>query len=137
MGSISNKRRIILSYKKAMEFIEKKHIEEKSQKIAEFETYIKKFSKLTPKVFIKYDRIAYEKNGLRITIDENLVSTDCNTGQVYKILNKDEYILEIKSFGGIPLWLMSVLSQNKIYRSSFSKYGNSILEKLKNRGKYA
>jgi hypothetical protein len=31
--------------------------------------------------------------------------------------------MEIKCSGGIPLWMTEVLSKEKIYKTSFSKYG--------------
>ena len=31
--------------------------------------------------------------------------------------------MELKCSGGIPLWMTKVLSQEKIYKTSFSKYG--------------
>jgi len=34
-------------------------------------------------------------------------------------------LMEIKSSGGIPLWLTQVLSEEKIYKTSFSKYGTA------------
>ena len=33
-------------------------------------------------------------------------------------------LMEIKCSGGIPLWLTRILSQEQIYKTSFSKYGN-------------
>lgn len=31
--------------------------------------------------------------------------------------------MEIKTSGGIPLWMTAFLSENKIFKTSFSKYG--------------
>ena len=33
--------------------------------------------------------------------------------------------MEIKCSGGIPLWMTQVLSREKIFKSSFSKYGTA------------
>ncbi len=33
--------------------------------------------------------------------------------------------MEIKTSGGIPLWMTHVLAQEKIYKTSFSKYGTA------------
>ena len=35
----------------------------------------------------------------------------------------DGYIMEIKTFNGIPLWLNKVLSKLNIYPTSYSKVG--------------
>ena len=37
-------------------------------------------------------------------------------------------LMEIKCSGGIPLWMVKVLSENKIYKTSFSKYGTAYKE---------
>ena len=31
--------------------------------------------------------------------------------------------MEVKTSGGIPLWMSRVLTQNHLYKTSFSKYG--------------
>ena len=33
--------------------------------------------------------------------------------------------MEIKCSGGIPLWMVDVLSEEHIYKTSFSKYGTA------------
>ena len=33
--------------------------------------------------------------------------------------------MEIKQGGGMPFWLVNVLSENQIYPRSFSKYGTA------------
>ena len=43
--------------------------------------------------------------------------------------------MEIKTSGGIPLWMSRVLTQQKLYKTSFSKYGTAY-EKLICRKKY-
>ena len=85
---------------------------------------------LEPKIMIIYDRTSYEElNGdIRLTIDEspryrtydlNLhTSMDGNL-----LLEPGSAILEIKVQQNMPLWLTSILSENKIYKSSFSKVG--------------
>ena len=85
---------------------------------------------LEPKIMIIYDRTSYEElNGdIRLTIDEspryrtydlNLhTSMDGNL-----LLEPGSAILEIKVQQNMPLWLSSILSENKIYKSSFSKVG--------------
>ena len=32
---------------------------------------------------------------------------------------------ELKTMGGIPLWMTKVLSENRIYRAPFNKYGDA------------
>ena len=66
--------------------------------------------------------------GLRITFDtdlryrlEDLVFEKPNTGT--SILPPGQIIMEIKTPGGMPLWLTRTLSAHKVYPTSFSKYG--------------
>ena len=42
-----------------------------------------------------------------------------------ELLPKGTVLMEIKCSGGIPLWMTHVLSGEKIYRISFSKYGTA------------
>lgn len=42
-----------------------------------------------------------------------------------EILPADESIMEIKCSGALPLWLVRILSENRIYKTSFSKYGTA------------
>lgn len=34
-------------------------------------------------------------------------------------------LMEIKTSGGIPLWMTNVLTRQHIYKTSFSKYGSA------------
>lgn len=69
---------------------------------------------------------------LRLTFDDRLEYFDChNTGGALgtcgwqPIIDADESILEIKSAGPYPPWLVQALSANAIYPASFTKYGNA------------
>ena len=86
---------------------------------------------LMPAAYIGYDREAYagtEDPNLRLTFDTNLRgrywSTDLMQGRdgMY-ILPRDTILMEIKIPGAAPLWLSRLLSENRIFSSSFSKYG--------------
>lgn len=84
-----------------------------------------------PKVFLCYDRIALfgrEDPDLRITFDTNLLwrETDlslCAGAYGTRILPEDQVLMEIKVPSAIPLWLAHALSQQQLYRTSFSKIG--------------
>ena len=41
------------------------------------------------------------------------------------ILDEGLVLMEIKCSGGIPLWMTEVLSKERIYKTSFSKYGTA------------
>ncbi len=84
-----------------------------------------------PKVFIGYDRIALagkENQELRITFDRNIrwradALNLCDGDRGKPVLSKGEIVMEIKIPQAAPLWLAHILSENRIYPLSFSKYG--------------
>lgn len=41
------------------------------------------------------------------------------------LLPEDRTIMEIKTAGGMPLWLVRLLSENHIYKTTYSKYGTA------------
>jgi len=112
-----------------------------NQVMHEIDYLIKQFH-LKPKVFIGYNRLSYydkDNSNFRITFDYNLRSRKeelrLENGDFGNLFNKKQYIMEIKSLGGIPLWFTKILSKMKIYSTSFSKYGEfykNELEKEKN-----
>lgn len=89
------------------------------------------FYKPEPKVFIGYHRLALsgiEDASLRITFDDNLIYRDydlsLSSGSYGEyLLEEGKHIMEIKTLGGMPLWLSQALDNLKIMPSSFSKYG--------------
>ena len=89
------------------------------------------FYRPSPKVFIAYDREAYaaaDGGELRITFDTALRArsndTDLRFGDYgVPLLADDLRLMEIKIPGAAPLWLARLLSENGIFPSSFSKYG--------------
>lgn len=64
---------------------------------------------------------------LRLTFDDRLSYLDCHgrTSSWQPIIAPDESILEIKSAGPYPPWLVAALSAQGIYPASFTKYGNA------------
>lgn len=64
---------------------------------------------------------------LRLTFDDRLQYLDCHeAGALWvPIIAADESIMEIKSAGPYPPWLVRVLSVAEAYPASFTKYGNA------------
>lgn len=91
------------------------------------------YETLHPVVFLSYEREAYyapDGSDFRVTFDENIFyrREDFSLGsEIYgiPILDKDKTLMEIKTSGGIPLWMSEVLTQNHLYKISFSKYGSA------------
>lgn len=46
------------------------------------------------------------------------------------IIGNDEILMELKTSKGIPLWMTDILSKNKLYKTSFSKYGRAYMDIL-------
>ncbi|MDR3263288.1 MAG: polyphosphate polymerase domain-containing protein [Clostridiales bacterium] len=99
--------------------------------------YFAAHNAVMPKIFIAYDRIALkEKNNgaARITFDFNIRYRfdKLTLGAPHPNLrfdNGDFYIMEIKSPLALPLWLTALLSEQRLFPVSFSKYGK-IFEKV-------
>ena len=99
----------------------------------EIDYFINFYGKLKPSVFLSYEREAYyDKSGgdFRVTFDDNILcrQTDMSLcAEVYgePILSEDKVLMELKCSGGIPLWMTRVLSRERIYKTSFSKYGTA------------
>lgn len=99
----------------------------------EIDYFIGHYGKLRPSVFLSYEREAfYDKGGgdFRVTFDDNILcrTEDVNLcSPVYgkAILPDGMVLMELKCSGGIPLWMVDILSKERIYKTSFSKYGTA------------
>lgn len=128
--SVVYKRRAAMTESDANEYLfEHKHVPD-TQIGREIDYCINQYRDLAPRVFLSYEREAfYDKDdpNLRITFDENILwrdeDVDLTTG-IYgtPLLGEDQVLMEVKTAQAIPLWLVRVLSENKIYKTSFSKY---------------
>lgn len=138
------KRRVSVGEKDAVNWIcNREKLENYEQIEKEIEYFLDYYKDLRPSVFLSYEREAYySKDGsdFRITFDDNILvrQEDISlTSEIYgkSILDDDKVIMELKCSGGIPLWMVEILSKNKIYKTSYSKYGtaykNIILPKIK------
>ena len=127
------KRRIETSEEDAALFLNNKIDTLGDDQIAKELVYFRNYyGKLEPKIMIAYDRTSYAEidGDIRLTIDENprFRSYDLNLhtsmdGQ--HLLPVGSAILEIKVQQEMPLWLVSILSKEKIYQTSFSKVGEA------------
>lgn len=105
--------------------------------IAYFRAY---YRTLQPAVFLSYEREAYfalDGSDLRMTLDENILYRrhDLSLGSpVYgaPLLSDGQTLLEIKTAGGIPLWLCHALTEHGIFQTSYSKYGTAYCRMMEN-----
>ncbi len=103
----------------------------------EIRAFRDRYETLEPACLIAYERTAFiEANGdLRVTVDEapryrtqRLELTAPPDGVL--LLPDGDSILEIKARDALPLWLARMLSEEQIYKRSFSKYGEAYRQRL-------
>ncbi len=131
------KRRILLPEHEAMRWIQtgERHHED-SQISREIEYFTQFYQTLKPRVFLSYEREAYYANDgseFRVTFDENILcrQTDLSLTKPpfgNQILPPDTVLMELKCAGGIPLWMTEILSREKLFKTSFSKYGQAYMK---------
>lgn len=95
------------------------------------------YQPLRPSVFLSYDREAWysPEVDFRITFDQNILSrqTDICLGAEIggiPLLPENKVLLELKTPGGIPLWMTHFLTEQKLYKTSFSKYGTAYCRQI-------
>lgn len=125
------KRRVGLTVAEAQSyFMAGRRPARKEQIINEIDWFLRRY-RPAPKVFIGYERQAWVGRAdpaLRVTFDHNLrwrnTQLELTAGdEGYPLLKNDRALMEIKIAGAIPLWLSRLLSEQKLYPASFSKYG--------------
>ena len=128
------KRRISLPEAEAVKWLSgEKHTEKHTQITNEIDYFMELYGTLHPTVFLSYEREAFYTNDgsdFRVTFDDNILCRQEDLSlqsDVYgtPILPDGKVLMEIKCSGSIPLWMTEVLSREKIYKTSFSKYGTA------------
>ena len=113
------------------------------QMTEEIDYFLSRYGNLHPAAFLSYDREAYKMKkpsktvygssldrDFRVTFDSNVICRDYDLSldsEVYgtQILAQGMYLMELKCSGGIPVWMTQILSELKVYKTSFSKYGTA------------
>lgn len=98
---------------------------------SEIDYFLKYYQTLHPTVFLSYEREAYycrDGDAFRVTFDENILARQEDLSLESAIwgtplLEEDRVLMELKTSGGIPLWMTRVLTEEQLYKTSFSKYG--------------
>lgn len=137
--SVVYKRRVVMPQQQAMEWLcgGAAH-PEKSQIADEIDYFCSFYHNLRPTVFLSYDRQAYYSSSgddFRVTFDENILSRQENISLSADIggiplLPEGMVLLELKTPGGIPLWMSHFLSRQGIFKASFSKYGTAYCNQI-------
>lgn len=128
------KRRISLSEAASEKWVrDRKKCPKETQIAKEIDGFIEYYKTLAPKVFLSYEREAYFVNDggdFRITFDENILARTSELSLRKEawgesLLADGRVLMELKCSGGIPIWMVRALNSRKIYKSSFSKYGEA------------
>jgi hypothetical protein len=106
----------------------------------EIDWFCHSYRNLIPAAHISYDRNAWFDRmdpELRLTFDRNILwqTEDCSLSALpcgHSILGAGESLLEIKTASAIPMWLVSLLNEAEIRKTSFSKYGTAYTAMLNN-----
>ena len=113
---------------------------ESPQVAREIEYFTSLYSGLKPVLYLSYDREAYRMKkdasmidgggGFRVTFDSRIL---CREGDLSlrsdpygtQILEEGMFLMELKCPGAIPMWMTKILSEEHLYKTSFSKYGTA------------
>jgi len=131
------KRRTRMTLGEALSFVSGEG-SECSQIEREIRYFLSQNEGIAPSMFISYDREAWRGKGdhaLRITLDNNILWREENPDLSARpfgnsLLAPGQRLVEIKCAGSMPLWLTEALSRNRIYKTSFSKYGNAYAQRI-------
>ncbi len=109
-----------------------------SQIVEEIEYFRTYYRTLQPACFLSYERDAFcplTGDDFRVTFDSRIVSREEDMSletDVWgtQLLEPGQVLMEIKTPGGIPLWMTDFLTSNHIYQTSFSKYGEAYCREI-------
>ena len=101
-----------------------------AQVVNEIEYFLQMYD-LYPKVYLAYDRRAYyakDDFDFRVTFDTNIRSRREDVrlemgNHGTQLIGNEVWLMEVKSSMAVPLWFTQILSEAKVYATSFSKYG--------------
>lgn len=132
--SVVYKRRLSLSEEQAVDWICHGCNDRPDSQIArEIDYFLAYYQTLRPRVFLSYEREAfYSRHGgdFRVTFDDTILARQEELSLEAglwgtPLLEEGKILMEIKTSGGIPLWMTRVLTQERIFKTNFSKYGNA------------
>ena len=128
------KRRLPLPEQTAMAWLSGKSPPEEQGQIAREIEYFRGFYRtLKPAAFLSYEREAYyalDGSDFRVTFDDTILCREADLSLRAKpwgtpLLEDGKVLMELKCSGGVPLWLTRFLTRERIFKTSFSKYGTA------------
>lgn len=132
-NSIVYKRRVSMTDAEAKRYLLQHEQVMDTQITREIDYCMKRYEGIAPAMLLTYEREAYyaaHDHDFRITFDRNILWRDYDLSLgagIYgkPILKGNQVLMEVKAAQGIPLWMVHFLSERKIYKTSFSKYGTA------------
>ncbi len=128
------KRRVCDSKKSIMSYLcDDESFVQTSQIVSEIDYFKHIYGEIKPKAYLAYEREAFfstQDENFRLTFDFDIKARDSDIS-LYEspadqsVLSDDYVLLEVKTVIGLPLWFLHFLSENKLYKTSFSKYGTA------------
>ena len=133
------KRRVTLTEKDAMRYLLNGEIDSRTQITDEIDYFKEFYPGIAPAMLLMYKREAYyakEDKDFRVTFDRDVLWRDYDLSLdkgIYgrQILEPNQILMEVKTKDAIPLWMTKILTDNHIYKKSFSKYGTAYQTKLR------
>lgn len=137
------KRRISMPQEQAMAWICDGTCPPDTQIGREVEYFRNYYKGLRPAVYLSYEREAfYCKDGsdFRVTFDDHIYARQerlslAETAEGTPLLPEGMVLMEVKTSGAMPLWMTKHLSEKRIFKTSFSKYGTAYQTMIFNRNK--
>lgn len=132
--SVVYKRRLALPEQEAMDWLcDRRPTPLQTQIAGEIDYFLNYYQTLAPAVFLSYEREAYyspSEENFRITFDENILCRETALSLEQGVwgsplLQKGQVLMEIKTAYGLPLWMSHFLTEQQIFKTSFSKYGTA------------
>ena len=109
---------------------EKHHFATQIEK--EIDRFVMFYKNIGPSILIAYERDSYfcDDAGLRLTFDRNIRFRTEDLSLLSgswgdPLLPEGNVLLEAKAPGALPMWFVRLLSENKAYKTSFSKVGTA------------
>jgi len=137
IGGIVTKRRVSMTLAESDEYFATRRKPEATKYITEqvfreLDVFLNNYP-VAPKQYISYQREAFfgkDNSDFRLTFDRKITERRYDLGLDYEsygnyIIGADQRLMEIKVSDSMPDWLIDKLSELKVYKTSFSKYGKA------------
>jgi hypothetical protein len=132
-NSVVYKRREGMTEAELEAYLTSVHSAKDTQIMREINYTMSHYPNLAPAMMLSYEREAYygkNDHEFRMTFDDTILwrAEDlslCSPVYGTPLLRPDQVLLEVKTAGAIPLWLVHTFSELDIHQTSFSKYGTA------------